>query len=79
MMVMTCPISAARGERSFSKLKFIKTFYWSTIMDDRLTSLALILKVLAFAVWTTTTSLMFLPPKRHQILSKCSTCAYLFA
>jgi len=35
-------------------------------MDDRLTSLALILKVLAFAVWTTTTSLMFLPPKRHQ-------------
>ena len=37
---MTCLISAASAERSFSK--FIKTFHRSTTMDDRLTSLALI-------------------------------------
>ena len=37
---MTCFISAASAERSFSKL--IKTFLRSTTMDDRLTSLALI-------------------------------------
>ena len=37
---MTCFISAASAERSFSKL--IKTFHRSTTMDDRLTSLALI-------------------------------------
>ena len=39
---MTCPISAASAERSFSKLKLNKTFHRSTTMDDRLTSLALI-------------------------------------
>ena len=39
-VVMTCLISAASAERSFSKL--IKTFYRSTSMDDRLTSLALL-------------------------------------
>ena len=50
-VVMTCLISAANAEKSFSKL--IKIFHRSTTMDDRLTSLALIsklLKVLAFAV-----------------------------
>ena len=40
LMQMTCFISAASAERSFSKL--IKTFHRSTTMDDRLTSLALI-------------------------------------
>ena len=39
---MTCPISAASAEKSFSKLKLIKTFHQSTTVDDRLTSLALI-------------------------------------
>ena len=39
---MTCLISAASAERSFSKLKLIKTFHRPTTMDDRLTSLALI-------------------------------------
>ena len=39
-VVMTYLISAARAERSFSKL--IKTLHRSTTMDDRLTSLALI-------------------------------------
>ena len=41
-VVMTCPISAASAERSFFKLKLIKTFHRSTTMNDRLTSLALI-------------------------------------
>ena len=41
-VVMTCPISAARAERSFSRLKLIKIFHRSTTMDDRLISLALI-------------------------------------
>ena len=39
---MICPISAASAEKSFRKLKLIKTFHRSTTMDDRLTSLALI-------------------------------------
>ena len=39
---MTCPISAASAERTFCKLKIIKTFDRSTTMDNRLTSLALI-------------------------------------
>ena len=38
--LMTCLISAASAERSFNKL--IKTFYLSTNIDVRLTSLALI-------------------------------------
>ena len=41
-VVMTCPISAGSAERSFSKLKLIKTVHRSTTMDDRLTSLVLI-------------------------------------
>ena len=39
---MTCPISAASAEKSFSKLKLIKTFHQSTTVDDKLTLLALI-------------------------------------
>ena len=39
---MTCPISASSTERSFGKLKPIKTFHRSTTKDDRLTLLALI-------------------------------------
>ena len=38
---MTCPISVASAERSFSSLKLIKTFHRSTIMDHRLSSLAI--------------------------------------
>ena len=41
-VVMTCPISVASAERSFSTLKLIKTFHRSTIMDDRLSSLAIL-------------------------------------
>ena len=39
---MTCPISAGSVERSFNKLKLVKTFHQSSTMDNRLTSLALI-------------------------------------
>ena len=42
-VVMTCHISDASAERSFSTLKLIKTFHRSTIMDDRLSSLAIII------------------------------------
>ena len=41
-VVMTYSIFAASAERSFGKIKLIKTFHRSTTMDDRLTSLALI-------------------------------------
>ena len=41
-VAMTCPISVASAERSFSTLKLIKTFHRSTILDDRLSSLAIL-------------------------------------
>ena len=41
-VLLTCPVSVAGAERSFSKLQLIKTFYRSTVMDARLTSLATI-------------------------------------
>ena len=41
-VLLTCPVSVAGAERSFSKLKLIKTFHRSTMMDERLTSLATI-------------------------------------
>ena len=40
-VLLTCPLSIAGEERSFSKLKLIKTFNRSTMMDDRLSSLAI--------------------------------------
>jgi len=39
---MKIPITTASGERSFSKLKLIKTYMRSTNTDDCLSSLALI-------------------------------------
>ena len=39
--LLTCPaVSTARAERSFSKLKLIKIFHRSTMMDERLSSFA---------------------------------------
>ena len=35
-------VTVARAERSFSKLKLIKTFHFSTMMDDKLSSLAML-------------------------------------
>ena len=40
-VLLTCPLSIAGAERSFSKLKLIKTFNRLTLMDDRLSSLAI--------------------------------------
>ena len=41
-MLLTIPITGASGERSFSKLKWIKTYLRSTMTQERLNSLALI-------------------------------------
>ena len=39
---LTIPVSVASGERSFSKLKIIKTYLRSTISQERLTNLSII-------------------------------------
>lgn len=39
-MLLTLPVSVASGERSFSKLKLIKTYLRSTISQERLSGLA---------------------------------------
>ena len=39
-IVLTCPLTVAGAERSFSKLKLIKTVQRSTMNDDRLNDLA---------------------------------------
>jgi len=41
-VVLTILVAVALGERSFSKLKLIKTFLRSSIKEDRLNSLALL-------------------------------------
>lgn len=41
-IVLTCPVTVASAERSFSKLKLIKTFNRSTMTDSRLSSLAML-------------------------------------
>ena len=41
-VLLMCPLSIAGAERSSSKLKLIKTFNRSTMMDDRLLLLAII-------------------------------------
>lgn len=41
-ILLTIPVSVASGERSFSKLKLIKTYLRSTMSDERLTSLSLL-------------------------------------
>jgi hypothetical protein len=40
-ILLTLPVSVASGERSFSKLKLIKTYLRSTISQERLNGLAL--------------------------------------
>ena len=39
---LTMPITVASGERSFSKLKLIKTYLWSTISQENLNNLAML-------------------------------------
>lgn len=41
-ILLTIPVSVASGERSFSKLKLIKTYLRSTISQDRLNNLAIL-------------------------------------
>ena len=41
-LLLTLPVTVASGERSFSKLKLIKTYLRSTMGDKRLNSLALL-------------------------------------
>ena len=41
-VLLTCPISVAGAERSFSKLKPIKTFHRFPVVDERFTSPAMI-------------------------------------
>ena len=40
-VLLTCPLSIAGAERSFNKFKLIKTFNRSTMINDRLSSLAI--------------------------------------
>jgi hypothetical protein len=40
--LLTIPVTVASGERSFSKLKFIKTYLRSTMAQDRLVGLAML-------------------------------------
>ena len=40
-ILMTIPVSVASGERSFSRLKLIKTYLRSTMSQDRLNGLAM--------------------------------------
>jgi hypothetical protein len=41
-ILLTVPITVASGERSFSKLKLIKTYMRSTMLQERLTNLAIL-------------------------------------
>ncbi|KAL8481641.1 hypothetical protein ACS0TY_027957 [Phlomoides rotata] len=42
-ILLTVPVTLASAERSFSKLKFIKTFLLSTMSQDRLNGLTMLL------------------------------------
>ena len=41
-ILLTCPVTVASAERSFSKLKLIKTFNRTSMTDNRLSSLAML-------------------------------------
>lgn len=41
-ILLTIPVTVASGERSFSKLKLIKTYVRSNMGDERLSSLAIL-------------------------------------
>ena len=41
-ILLTCPVTVASAEKSFSKLKLIKTFNRTSMTDSRLSSLAML-------------------------------------
>ncbi|KAL5790159.1 hypothetical protein ACOSQ2_005047 [Xanthoceras sorbifolium] len=41
-ILLTIPITMASAERSFSKLKLLKSYLWSTMTQDKLNALVLI-------------------------------------
>lgn len=41
-ILLTIPVSVASGERSFSKLKLIKTYFRNAMKQDRLNELTII-------------------------------------
>ena len=41
-ILLTIPVTVASAERSFSKLKLIKTYLWTTMSQERLSGLAMI-------------------------------------
>jgi hypothetical protein len=41
-LLLTFPVTVASGERSFSKLKLIKTYLRSTMTQERLSNLAIL-------------------------------------
>jgi len=41
-ILLTVPVTVALGERSFSKLKLIKSYLCSTMLQDRLCNLAIL-------------------------------------
>lgn len=41
-ILLSLPVTVASGERSFSKLKIIKIYLRSTMVEDRLSGLAMI-------------------------------------
>ena len=42
VLFLTLPVTVATAERSFSKLKLIKTYLRNTVQDDRLSGLAVL-------------------------------------
>lgn len=41
-ILLTIPVTVAKGERSFSKLKLIKTYFRSTLAEEKLSNLAIL-------------------------------------
>ena len=67
-IALTVPVTVASAERSFSKLKLIKTYLRSTMTQDRLVGLATIssLKVTLSILSITPASCRHLQPRRQE-------------